>query len=148
MKDEIEGEKWLERAAEHGNFEAQCKLAIRLMQGVGVPRDATQAVKWWRWAAERGYPQAQNDLGYALQTGDAGTVDLVEACKWLQLAAKAGEEKAKINLAGLSAKLTDDQRREASQRANDFQPQPMPQLNPVQRNGDAGTPIVDTPSDQ
>jgi TPR repeat protein len=113
------------------------------MLGVGVTRNVAEAIKCWRWAAEHGEASSQNDLGYALKTGEAGKVDLVEACMWFQLAEKGGIEKAKINLANVSSKLTDEQSKEATQRAENFHPQPMPELSPVKRNDNPGTPSLD-----
>jgi TPR repeat protein len=146
-KDETEGEKWLEQAAAHGDFEAQCKLAIRLMQGIDVAKNPSQAVKWWRWAAEHGYPQAQNDLGYAIETGDSEKADLVEACMWFQLAAKGGIDPARVNLKNISGSLTAEQLDEATRRSANFQPQPLPTLNPIRRDGDIGTPSLNMSGD-
>jgi len=127
----MQGEIWLERAAEHGNLDAEFTLGTRLMKGTGVTRNPTEAVKWWRHAAEHGYAKAQNDLGYAIEKGDAGKTDLVEACMWFLLAVKGDVAQAQTNLADLSSDLTVEQYHEASQRAQDFHPQPVPMLNPI-----------------
>ena len=147
-KDETEGEKWLESAAAHGDFDAQCKLAIRLMEGVGVPKNPAMAVKWWRWAAEHGCPEAQNDLGYAIETGNGDNTDLVEACMWFQLASKAGISQANVNFKNISARLSDKELEEATRRAANFRPSPLPLLSPVQRDGTIGTPSLNMSSEQ
>lgn len=140
-------QKWLERAAAHGDFDAQCMLAIRLIQGELVKKDSAQALRWWRWAAERGWGTAQNDLGYAIETGEAGQADLVEACMWFQLAAKNGIARADINLSNLSARLTPAELAEASRRTAAFQVKPVPELRPVVRDGESGTPQLDMSRD-
>jgi localization factor PodJL len=142
-KNEAMGQKWLERAAQHGNFDAQCQLAIRLLQGVGVAPDSDQALKWWRWAAEHGCPQAQNDLGYALMTHVNSRSDVVEGFCWIQLAANSGIKKALINQTNFSPMLTGEQRQTATLRASIFRPKPVPPLNPLVRDGDPGTPRLD-----
>lgn len=143
LKDVSEGEKWLEQAAQHGQLQALDMLAIRLMQGVGVAQNKPEAVKCWRWAAEHGDASGQNDLGYALMTGDAGKVDLVEADMWFQLASNAGIARAKINHQNISTRLTDEEAQQATQRAQNFRPEPMPKLNPVKRDNETATPTLD-----
>jgi len=147
-KDSTEGEIWLERAAEHGNLDAQFTLGTRLMKDPDVTRNPTEAVKWWRSAAEHGYAKAQNELGYAIEKGDAGKTDLVEACMWFLLAAKGGIGQAQTNLADLSSSLTVEQYQEASQRVRDFHPQPVPVLNPVKMDNDTDAPLFNMSSDQ
>ncbi|MBQ0066650.1 MAG: SEL1-like repeat protein [Phascolarctobacterium sp.] len=53
--------KWLRRAAENGNIEAQCHLGQCYYEGVGygIEKDYEQAVKWLRKAAEQGSHYAE-----------------------------------------------------------------------------------------
>ncbi len=83
-KDETEGERWLESAAAHGGFDAQCKLAIRLMEGVGVPKNPALAVKWWPWAAEHGCPEAQKSsrLGHRRHVLGHGRMGWSRRCRY------------------------------------------------------------------
>src|SRR5207249_888545 len=116
-------------AADHGYAEAQSMMAIRLIKGIGVPRDPERAIRLLRQAAEHGYAKAQNDLGYVLETGEVADADLVEACMWYQLAVNRGIRQAKVNFARLSTRLSIQQYQEVLRRVQDFRPKPAPQLN-------------------
>jgi hypothetical protein len=145
-KDEVEGLKWLRRAAEHDHLEAQWSLGMRLMKGIGVAQDSTEAMKWWYRAAECGNAKAQGALGYALENYDAGKIDLVEACMWDQLAANQGLSTAKINLKRVITKLSDEQNQEASRRVQDFYPKPVVVLNPVPSELGTSVPSLEAPA--
>ena len=55
--------------ADQGHAEAQSKLGLMYLLGLGVPKDYTQTVKCWRQAAEQDYAPAQYDLGYVYHGG-------------------------------------------------------------------------------
>jgi TPR repeat protein len=49
--------------AEHGEVEAELRLAEWYYGGWGVPLDYTEAMKWYRKAAEQGNAKAQCGIG-------------------------------------------------------------------------------------
>jgi TPR repeat protein len=118
-------------------------LALKLIKGEELPRNQAEALKWFRWSAEHGSPEAQNCLGYALETSEAAGPDLIEVCMWYQLAANQGQSNAKVNLARIFSRLEGEQQQQVARRVQDFRVLPMPQLNPVKRYGDTGTPSLD-----
>jgi TPR repeat protein len=135
-KDRTEGVRWLRRAAQHEQLQAQSILAVLLIQGTDVEPNATEAEKWLRFAAEHGYAAAQNDLGFAILNGDAGTSDLVEACMWCCLAAAHATDpnllrRAEGNVANIRRRLTLDQQPELDRRIRDFQVRPLADPDPM-----------------
>lgn len=83
--------RWLERAADQGNADAQYQLARRYEQGKGgvVRRDIAERLYYQ--AAQRGQPQAQFWLAEHAQGKDA--------LYWYQKAAQGGEPDAQLWLA-------------------------------------------------
>jgi uncharacterized protein len=67
-KDKTEALKWLRRAADDGNLQAQGVLAVMLIRGTDVVMDKPAGEKLLRYGAEHGYAQAQNDLGFAIES--------------------------------------------------------------------------------
>ena len=64
-QDGVEGAKWIRKAAEQGDADAQCDLAGAYRVGRGVPKDYVEALSWYRKAAEQGDSRAQEYLdGY------------------------------------------------------------------------------------
>ena len=60
--------KWVTKAAEQGNVNAQAQLAQCYFKGVGVPKSSEQAMMWWSRAAAQGHAQARFVLDH-LKTG-------------------------------------------------------------------------------
>jgi TPR repeat protein len=50
--------KWLKKAAEQGDAEAQYNLGFCYGNGEGVEKSFTEAVKWYKKAAEQGHEEA------------------------------------------------------------------------------------------
>jgi uncharacterized protein len=86
--------KTLRQAAEGGNPDAQYNLALKYLQGQGVPQDFNQAGFWFGKAAERGLSVAQFFLGEAFEQGAQYT----EAMLWYRKAAEQGHADAQLNL--------------------------------------------------
>ena len=57
-QDDAEAAKWMRRAAEHGNAEAQDILGFMYFDGRGVTLDWVQAYMWWHLAAGQGEARA------------------------------------------------------------------------------------------
>jgi TPR repeat protein len=135
-KDKVEAVKWLRRAADHENFQAQSTLAIMLIRGVDVETDKPTAEKLLRNAAEHGYGQAQNDLGFAIENGDIGSIDMVESAMWCQLAESHLTDpnvlrRAQVNLSNALSRLTVDQQLEVDRRVKNFQALPIAETDPM-----------------
>jgi TPR repeat protein len=78
---------WLERAAEHGNIEAQYEFGNALREGFGIVQDYERAAKWLQMAAERGNADAQYALGQMYRAGMGVPTDNEKAYMWFNLAA-------------------------------------------------------------
>jgi hypothetical protein len=87
------------RLAEQGDTLAQYNLAVRYLQGDGLPQDRTVAMDWLRRSAEGGSLRSMELLGSLLMSPSAFAPDYAEALKLLTTAAKAGSALAKNNLA-------------------------------------------------
>jgi TPR repeat protein len=77
----------LERAAEHGNTEAQYEFGNALREGFGVVQDYEEAAKWLQLAAEHGNADAQYALGQMYHAGMGVPPDNEKAYVWFNLAA-------------------------------------------------------------
>lgn len=85
-----EEQKWLERAARHGNIQAQYEYGVALRDGHGTVQDYEGARKWMQLAAEAGNGQAQLAIGLMYRTGLGIPVDNIRAYVWLNVAAAQG----------------------------------------------------------
>ena len=81
----------LEKRAEQGDREAQCKLGFMYAKGEGVPQDYREAVRWLRLAAEQGDAMAQGQLGRMYAEGEGVPKDLILAYMWCNLALRYNE---------------------------------------------------------
>jgi TPR repeat protein len=73
-------------AAEAGHAEAQFDLGVLYAQGLGVPRDLTEAERWYRKSAEQGNSEAEFALGQMYSRGWGVPRDQADALRWLQMA--------------------------------------------------------------
>jgi len=93
----------LRQAAAAGDPAAEFEVAVRFMDGRGLPHDAAKAVEWYRKAAAQGLAPAQYRLGSLYEKGEGVDRDLALARMWYQRAAEQGNRKAMHNLAVLYA---------------------------------------------
>ncbi len=84
--------------AEQGEMAAQYNLGVFYFEGVGIPKDASNAVRWFRKAAEQGSPHGQNNLAACLKNGDGVEKDEKGAVEWFRKAAAQGLAPAQLNL--------------------------------------------------
>ncbi len=114
--------RWLTRAAEGGDVEAQTLLASLALQGisfgaeaglleaasryVGRPPDYLEALKWGKQAAAGGSAEAQAVLGYILTSGPDELRDVARAAQDYQHAAESGFAQGQLGWA--LALLRDD----------------------------------------
>jgi len=115
-----EADKWLSKAAAHGQPWAQNALGVMYENGLGVQMDVQEALKWFRQAAEKGEPKAQSNLGRMYALGTGVDMDLVQAYQWLTLSADQGEFTAKKFLAWIEPRLTGDQIAEGKRLASEW----------------------------
>jgi uncharacterized protein len=105
-RSDVEAQRWLERAAEHGNVMAQYDLGLALRDGRGAVQDYDRAVKWIRRAADNGHGPAQYALGVMYRSGTGVPADNVKAYTWLNLAAARGVADAAILRDQVLSRLT------------------------------------------
>ena len=92
--------------ANKGNAEAQYHVGMMHHNGIGTPRNPTQAFEWFQKSAAAGDPLAAYKLGCYYDGQGAGVVapNIVEALKYKQVAADAGYALAQNDVAILYAK--------------------------------------------
>jgi localization factor PodJL len=85
--------------ANAGNAKAELIVALKYLDGDGVPADDKEAAKWLARAADGGEPVAQYRLGTVYERGRGVPADAAKAVHWYQAAANQGNRKAMHNLA-------------------------------------------------
>jgi S1-C subfamily serine protease len=104
-RDPKEGLKWLSKAAEQGNADAQYTLGTlyslppQFSDLYGVATDYAEALKWLRIAAAQGHAGAQESLGGMYELGQGVAKDDAEAVRWYLKAARQGDASAEFFLA-------------------------------------------------
>jgi len=84
--------------ADHGDPDAQIRLAQMYSSGDGVVKDPVKAAKWHRKAAELGSARGQCLLGLDYAEGTGVKQNMVEALKWIRKAADQGWPSAQFDL--------------------------------------------------
>jgi localization factor PodJL len=97
----------LRTAALAGDPTAAYEIAMRFMEGRGVPANLAEAAKWYERAASKGLTPAQFRYASMLEKGQGVKKDLVAAQKLYVVAAGKGHAKAMHNLAVLYAEGAD-----------------------------------------
>ena len=97
----------LRAATAAGQPNAQYELAMRLLEGRGLPKDQLAAARWFERAASLGLAPAQYRLGSMYEKGIGVTRDTAAAKSWYLKAAEAGNARAAHNLAVMSAEPGD-----------------------------------------
>lgn len=90
----------LQKRAEQGNAEAQFALAMRLLQGAGIPKDIDQGLRWIRSAEAQGYNDAKYELGRRVLQGRDIQRNVEEGKRLLNDAAEHGHSGAARALQG------------------------------------------------
>ncbi|GGF45346.1 hypothetical protein GCM10011611_59740 [Aliidongia dinghuensis] len=100
-RDLDEAVRWLTKAAEQGDAEAQVTLSLDYANGYGgIPVNDPLSLKWARAAADQNYAGGQRVLGYLYEVGRGVPKDLGESIRWTALAAEQGDGTALSNLGG------------------------------------------------
>ena len=92
------GVKWVRKAANQNDANAQYNLGGMCFDGNGVPQNYAEGMKWWHKAADQGNANAQRTLGNMYYSGGAVPQDYAEAVKWFQKAADQDDENAQYCL--------------------------------------------------
>jgi localization factor PodJL len=93
----------LRNAASAGDPAAAYEVAMRYLEGRGVPANLEEAARWYERAASKGLTPAQFRYASMLEKGQGAKKDLVAAQKLYVAAASKGHAKAMHNLAVLYA---------------------------------------------
>ncbi|MDZ5699192.1 tetratricopeptide repeat protein [Chelativorans sp. M5D2P16] len=116
QQDEAEALRWLRKAARQNYDTAQLDLGTWLVEGRGGKADPKKGFAWLKRAAESGNIAAQNRVAKLYRAGIGVEADSVLAAAWYILARRAGLEDPEMK--GFMAGLTDEELKEAVERAN------------------------------
>lgn len=112
-RDDGQAYAWFAKAAGQGHVGAQVAVAIHLLEGRGVAKNAKIAKEWLERAAEKQDPVAHYLLGRL--SSDAGPTDLDKARNSFRIAAMAGHREAQFALATVMANsVAEADRKEAA----------------------------------
>jgi len=92
----VDGLRWLDSAASHGNTWAMVRIGKELLAGEHLPKDAEKAAQYLRRAGQLGNATAQYALGKLLLEGKDIPRNREEALQWLELSANQGNPYAKF----------------------------------------------------
>lgn len=128
-------EKHIIQAAERGDAEAQCNLAIMYANGLldsryVVQGSRSEAIRWFLAAAEQGLARAQVKLADIYAAEDDRSDGSLEACKWYLLAMRelrGGHlQKAQSAYQQVAARLTPVEVAEVSRFVQSWEPKGAP----------------------
>jgi uncharacterized protein len=97
-RDDAEAAEWYRKAADRGSALASVDLAQRLLLGVGVPQDYSEARRRCEYAAKASFGPGAYCLGMMNKEGLGSAKNLEEAAKWFLRAADLREDKAMLVL--------------------------------------------------
>jgi TPR repeat protein len=92
------GLKWLKKAIQAGDAEANYWFGASYEQGRGVAADQTEATKWFLKGAQMGDSASQNSLAINLAEGNGTRKDVGQAIDWFRKSAEQGNYEAACNL--------------------------------------------------
>lgn len=98
--------KWLQRAAEEGNAQAQFKLGLQYAYGRNVAPNDNEAIAWWKRAATNKSASAQYCLGVMYESGRGVEYDRRLANQYFDLASAHGFRPQKNSRHTLKRKCT------------------------------------------
>ena len=88
----------LVKCANNGDADAQCRLGLCYLTGIGVSQDYNEAVRWFKKSAEQGNKDALCNLGRCYFWGMGVSQDYNEAVRWFKKSAEQGNAEAQCNL--------------------------------------------------
>jgi localization factor PodJL len=120
--DKSQARLWSQRAAESGHALAMYNLGLMLYNGEGGAQDTPAATFWFRKAADLGVVDSYFNLGHIYMQGEGVPINLTESYKWFTISSKAGDSEAKLALAEIKPKLSEQQIKLAETEAAKFKP--------------------------
>lgn len=93
-----EGLKWMQKAADAGNTEAQTDLGAMYLWGNIASKDEQKAFLYFSKAAAQSWSPAYNEVGLCLLKGTGVGEDREAAIRWFRKGAAEGEPPAEYNL--------------------------------------------------
>jgi len=93
-----EARKWYLKAANQGDAESCCCLAIIYRNGLGVEKNYTEAFNWYKKAANLGNAFAQSLVAGMYLRGEGVEKNKEEWLKWIRKAADQGNDSAQFDL--------------------------------------------------
>ena len=96
---DAEALRWLRKAADQGNAEAQYGIGYMYHNGKGVPQSDAEALRWNLLSAKQGYAKAQSNIGTMYYYGQGVAQDYTESLRWYRLAAGQGDAIAEDGIA-------------------------------------------------
>ncbi|MCQ2069689.1 MAG: sel1 repeat family protein [archaeon] len=100
--------KYMVKAAETGDPEAQNLLGIMYDEGDGVEQSFEKAVEWFTKAAEQGHIDAQFNLAEKYEKGEGVEKSLETAAEWYGAAAEQDDEDAVLKYEEIMTLLEGD----------------------------------------
>lgn len=91
-------------AAVKGDTDAQNRLGVMYLSGLGVSNNPREAFRWFEMAARAGAARAQYDLAKLYLKGEGVARDVDRAVDWLEKAAERNHPEAQLLLATLLEK--------------------------------------------
>jgi len=95
-------------------------VAQRYLNGLGVPKNPSEAMKWFKHSAQTEYGPALFAMGVFHEKGLVGKVNKVEAVMWYTLATERGIDKASQHLQWLSSRMSKEARERGLALANAY----------------------------
>jgi len=93
------GVERIERDANGGDPDAQCRLGLMFFDGDHVPEDKAMASNWFMKAAQQGHAEAQMNMARLLLEGDGVEQDIEYGMRFLEMSAEQGHVLSQFNLA-------------------------------------------------
>ena len=90
---------WYEKAAEHGNANAEEVLGVKYYEGRWVPVDYAKAIFWLEKSAAQGNRLAERMMGVANATGNGVPVNRTQSLEWFKRAADHGDVIGEVQIA-------------------------------------------------
>lgn len=88
------GFRWMSAAALNGNVKAMHNVAVALVTGGGVEKNAGEAATWFGKAASMGYRDSAFDLAVLYERGEGVAQSTERALYWYDKAAAAGDKES------------------------------------------------------
>jgi hypothetical protein len=79
QEDDVEGARWVRKAADQGFAPAEVALGTAYQLGRGIAKDEIEALKWYMKAANQGSAAAETNVGEMHATGTGTPQDFARS---------------------------------------------------------------------